>query len=204
MAVTFKSKSAFTGNIPCFQVQPVLNEVMGYMLENAPAKGEIVPMGTPILANPQGKTAKICKYAVIERKVDAKTFIVRRIGFLAVGDNIFVSGGSVLSVIASIDESSRTITLKANNAELEAGKIVLEGVSESAEEGATTTKTASIPNRIVSHSTVIKENDKTVSAAFKAVAIQNVLNYPQEWLNNDAFPGLTLLKGNPHIFFVDQ
>ncbi len=203
MAVTFKSKSAFAGNVPCFQVQPVLNEVMGYMLENAPANGEVVPMGTPILADSKGKTAKICKYAVIEKKIDAKTFIAQRIGFLAVGDSIFVSGGAVLSVIASIDESSRTITLKANNSELEAGKIVLEGVSETAND-TTTLKAVSTPNRIVAHSAVVKENDKTVSAAFKAVAIQNVLNYPQEWLNEEAFPGSTLLKGNPHIFFVNQ
>lgn len=203
MAVTFKSKSAFAGNRPCFQVQPVLNEVMGYMLENAPAEGEIVPMGTPIVADSKAKTAKICKYAVIEKKVDAKTFIVQQIGFFSVGDNVFVSGGAVLSVIASIDENTKTITLKANNAELEAGKVILEGVSETVSEQQVL-KAVSIPNRIVAHSAIVKVNDKTVSAAFKAVAIQNVLNYPQEWLNDETFPGSTLLKGNPHIFFVNQ
>ena len=203
MAVTFNSKSAFAGNIACFQVQPVLNEVMGYSLENAPAVGEVVHMGTPIVADPKGKSAKICKYAVIEKKVDAKTFVVKRLGFLAAGDSIFVSGGSVLSTIASIDEATRTIVLKANNAEIEAGKVVLEGVSATVD-GAAKLSAVSVPNRIVSHSAVIKANDKTVSAAFKAVAIQNVLNYPDEWLNTETFPGSTLLKGNPHVFFVIQ
>lgn len=86
---------------------------------------------------------------------------------------------------------------------MEAGKVILEGVSETVSEQQVL-KAVSIPNRIVAHSAIVKVNDKTVSAAFKAVAIQNVLNYPQEWLNDETFPGSTLLKGNPHIFFVNQ
>lgn len=198
MSVTQVNKSAFHGIVPCFQVQPVQNEVMGYMLENAPAEGKIVPQGTPIYADMRAKTAKICKYAVVEKKVDTKNFVVKSVGLLSVGDKVYASkeGAAVLSTISAIDEKTNTITLSAANSEIAAGSVLVEG-------SAAGTPVA-VPNRIVATRAIMRATDKTVNAAFKAIAILNVLNYPDEWLNETAFPGSILLKGNPHIMFVTQ
>lgn len=202
MAVIFKDKSAFSGKVPCFQVPPVDREVMGYRLPDTLPADTIIPQGTPIKADMANKTAEICKYAVIEKKVDTKNFIVKSVGFLAVGDHIVKSGtGSdspTISTISAIDPSTRKITLSAANSVLAAGDVVVETTSTS------DATPKALPNRIVSRAATLRVNDKTVSAAYKAVAIQNVLHYPAEYLNTTAFPGSTLLVGCPLILFVTQ
>ena len=85
-----------------------------------------------------------------------------------------------------------------------AGKILVEGESVSNGDSGTITKAKHIPNRIVARTQVMTELDKTVSATHQAVVIQNVVDYPVEWLNTETFPGSTLLKGCPLILFVKQ
>lgn len=203
MAVTFSDKSSFSGKVPCFQVPPVEREVFGYRLADTYPADTIIPQGTPILADDEAKTAVICKYAVIEKKISTTKFIVKNVGFLAVGDKIVKSGTTeesspVISTISAIDTNTRQITLSAANSVLNAGDVVVEATSASD----ATPKT--LPNRIVARAAVIRTNDKTVSATYKAVAIKNVLHYPAEYLNTTAFPGSTLLVGCPLILFVTQ
>lgn len=198
--VTFKNANEWSGRVYPFHVEPVKRDVMGYKISDI-EKGVIVPQGTPLTANDDDKTAVICKHAKVTKKVSTTKFIVDYVGFLAVGDKIFCSGEAspTLSEISAIDKTTKEITLKAANAQLDAGKILVEGVTE----GSTVTA-KSVPNRIVARTQTMTELDKTVSATHQAVVIQNVVDYPAEWLNTTAFPGSTLLKGCPLILFVKQ
>lgn len=212
MAITFNNtanKAQFAGNHPVFQVEPVQYEVMGYMLENAPDAGVVVPQGTPLSADMKTKKANICKYAVVVKKKDAKNFYVSDLGFLAAGDKVFISGAETksLSTIASVDKKEKLITLSANNTDIKVGDVLVEGKSVTTGEGqeaVTTIEPVAIPNRIVSRAEVMRENNKSVNAAYRGVPLLNVLNYPSEWLDETSFPGSILLKGNPHFLFVTQ
>lgn len=202
MAVTYPTSAANGSKsvlANCFYVPPVQREVSGYKLTGSYEKGTVIPMGTPIYADTATKQATICKYAVVEKKVDAKNFVLKDISFLAVGDKVFASGKTTLSTISAIDKATRTITLSANNAEIVAGDVLVEGVA--GENGAAPTAVR-VPNRIVSHTATLAEYDKTVSGTYQCVAIQNVLKYPDEYLNKTAFPGSVLLVGCPTIHFV--
>ena len=206
MAVTYPSASSDATKrvlANCFYVPPVQREVSGYKLSDNLDSGTVIPMGTPIVASTANKTAKICKYAVVEKKVDAKNFILKDLGFLAVGDTFFISGAEspTLSTISAIDTTTRQITLSANNNSLAAGNVIVEGESVTSG-GTTTVQPVNVPNRIVSHTATLGEIDKTVSGTYQCVAIQNVLNYPEEYLNKTTFPGSVLLVGCPTIHFV--
>lgn len=208
MAVTFINKTEFSGQVPCFQVQPTEREVMGYALADKTLPvGTLIPMGTPVSVDEDTKKATICKYAVVEKKVDTKNFFLKSIGFFAVGDYICVSGGTAYSKISAIDADTRKITLSTANTEIDAKSVILEAVQVAggtADAPTQTTKAKNVPNRIVAHADKVRATDNTISVTFKAVAISNVLNYPDEYLNKETFPGSTLLAGNPLIFFVKQ
>lgn len=212
--VTFENPNLYAGRVYCFHTEPTKRDLMGYALSGF-SKGDVIPQGTPIVANDNDtngkKTAVVCKYAKIKSKVDAKNFIVEDLGFLAVGDKIYKSGADkatvTLSTISAIDKATKKITFSANNNDLAAGDIVLEGKSVTTGEGSsavTTTEPVAIPNRIVARHETLTEKNKTVSATHQAIAIKNVLNYPAEWLNTTTFPGYTCLAGCPLIMFVNQ
>lgn len=200
MAVTFKNKDLYAGRVYCFHTQPTQRDVMGYKLSGV-AAGDVVPQGTPLVANGDNKTATIAKYAKVVKKVSTTKFIVDQLNHLAVGTKIFCSGESTptLSEISAINTATKEITLKAANSQLDAGKIMVEGVSES-----DVVKVKDIPNRIVARTETMQTVNQTISATWQAVAIQDVLDYPAEWLNTTSFPGTTLLAGCPHIVFIKQ
>lgn len=200
MAVTFKNKDVYAGRLYCFHTQPTQRDVMGYKLSGV-AAGDVVPQGTPLVANADNKTASIAKYAKVTKKVSTTKFIVDQLNFLTVGTKIFASGveNPTLSEISAINTATKEITLKAANTQLDAGKIMVEGVSDS-----DTVKVKDIPNRIVARTETMQNINQTISATWQAVAIQEVLDYPAEWLNTTAFPGTTLLGGCPHIVFIKQ
>ncbi len=202
MAVTFENKNAYAGRVYPFHVEPVKRDVMGYEVSGV-SKGVVIPQGTPLVVNDNDtngkKTAVIAKYAKITKKTSTTVFEVDNIGFLAVGDKIFKSGQNspTLSTISAI--SGNQITLSAANSQLAVGDTVLEGKTESE-----TVVPVSIPNRIVARTETMKEKDHTISATHQALVIKNVVNYPDEWLNETTFPGSCLLKGCPLIMFINQ
>lgn len=200
MAVTFENKNLYAGRAYCFHTQPVQRDVMGYKLSGV-KEGDVIPQGTPLVANADNKTATIAKYAKVVKKVSTTKFIVETLNFLAVGDKVFCSGAETptLSEISAINTSTREITLKTANTQLDAGKILVEGETSS-----DTVVAKSKPNRIVARTETMQNINQTISATWQAVAIQDVLEYPAEWLNTTAFPGSTLLVGCPHIVFVKQ
>ena len=200
MAVTFLNKDAYGGRVYPFHVEPVKRDVMGYLLSGVEA-GVVVTQGTPILANDDNKTAVICKHAKVTKKVSTTKFVVDYVGYLAVGDKVFCSGAEtpVLSDISAINYDTKEITLKAANSQLDAGKVMVEGVMQE-----TTVVAKNIPNRIVARSQKMTVTDKSVSATHQAIVISNVVDYPDEWLNKTAFPGSTLLAGCPLILFMKQ
>lgn len=201
MAVTFQNKNEFAGRVYPFYIEPVKRDIMGYKVADV-EKDTIIPQGTPLVANMDNKTAVICKHAKVTKKVSTTKFIVDYVGFLTVGTKVFCSGETtpVLSEISAIDKATKEITLKAANSQLDAGKILVEG--ESGTDNAVLVK--HVPNRIVARTQKTTELDKTVSATHQAVVLQNVVDYPAEWLNTETFPGSTLLKGCPLILFVKQ
>ena len=130
MAVTFQNKNEFAGRVYPFHVEPVKRDVMGYKVADV-EKGTVIPQGTPLVANMDDKTAVICKHAKVVKKVSTTKFIVDYVGFLTVGTKIFCSGETTptLSEISAINKDTKEITLKAANAQLDAGKILVEGES---------------------------------------------------------------------------
>lgn len=200
MAVTFKNKDVYAGRLYCFHTQPTQRDVMGYKLSGV-AAGDVVPQGTPLVANADNKTASIAKYAKVTKKVSTTKFIVDQLNFLTVGTKILASGveNPTLSEISAINTATNEITLKAANTQLDAGKIMVEGVSDN-----DIVKAKDIPNRIVARTETMQNINQTISATWQAVAIQEVLDYPTEWLNTTSFPGTTLLSGCPHIVFIKQ
>jgi len=225
MAVTFNSPNEYKGRVYPFYTEPVQRDCMGYELSSV-AKGDVIPQGTPIrvvdsyvpadasaaeVAKAGKKVATIAKYAKIKSKVDNKNFIVECIGFLAVGDKVYKSGGTpstvTLSTISAIDKATKKITFAANNTDLAAGDVILEGVSVTTgtgESAVTTTEPATVPNRIVARTETMTEKSKTVSATHNAVVIKNVVEYPSEYLDSASFDGYCCLKGCPLIMFINQ
>lgn len=202
MAVVFENTDAYKGRVYCFHEEPAKRDVMGYTLTNV-AEGDVVPQGTALVVNDNDtngkKTAVICKYAHITKKISTTKFELDYIGFLKVGDKIFKSGqdSPSLSTISAIN--GKEITLAAANSQLAAGDTVLEGKEENS-----SVVPVSIPNRIAARTQKMTAVDKTISAAHQALVIKNVLDYPAEWLNETTFPGYCCLKGCPLLMFINQ
>lgn len=210
MAVVFENTDAYKGRVFCFHEEPAKRDVMGYTLTGV-AEGDVVPQGTALVVNDNDtngkKTAVICKYAHITKKISTTKFELDYIGFLKVGDKIFKSGqdSPTLSTISNIN--GKEITLAVANSQLAAGDTVVEGKSVTTGEGqdaVTTIEPVSIPNRIAARTQKMTAVDKTISATHNVLAIKNVLDYPVEWLNETTFPGSCLLKGCPLILFINQ
>lgn len=205
MAVTFEKKDLYGGRVYPFHVEPVKRDVMGYRLDGV-AAGDVISQGTPIVADGDNKTAVICKHAKVVQKKSNTEFVVEYIGYLKVNDTIFCSGATnpVLSEIKEINKDTRTITLKAANNQLDAGKILVEGETVKGEGDTNVVQAKHVPNRIVARTQTMAETNKTISATHSAVVIENVVDYPVEWLNKTTFPGTTLLAGCPLIIFIKQ
>lgn len=212
MAYYPNSRQDYSGYMTPFYMEPAKKDVMGYRLVDTFLKaGDIVLPGTPIKTDPNGtdvangtKTAAICKYAVVVAVAsDKKTLTVERGHWFQANDKCAISGAQSLTELTISTADKTTIKLSAANNSIKAGDILVEVVSETS--GQTTTVSAKrVPNRIVDTVSKIDDLDHTVSACHEVVVLENVVKYPEEYLNRTAFPGSTLLVGDPKILFVVQ
>lgn len=196
MAVVFKNQDKYKGRTYPFFTPPTQIDVFGYKITNAQV-GDVIVEGTPLVADTDTHTATIAKHAYVTKKISTTEFEVENVGYLKVGEKYFCSGAesATVSEIAAIDVVARKITLKAANAKLAEGKVMVQSVDGS-------TAKAAAPNRIVARTQELKSKDQTVSATYQAVVIKNVVRYAEEWLNKTLFPGSTLLVGDPLILFM--
>lgn len=219
MAYYPNSRQDYSGYMTPFYMEPAKKDVMGYRLVDTYLKaGDVVLPGTPIKTDPNGtdvatgtKTATICKYAyVVAVATDKKTLTVKRHYFQA-GDSCAISGADELVALTIASATKDTIVLSAENDDIKAGDILVEvavaeeSASESASESAAGEVTVkNLPNRIVDTVSKIDDMDQSVSACHEVVVLENVVHYPEEYLNRTTFPGSTLLVGDPKILFVIQ
>lgn len=206
-------KPDYRGVMNAFWIEPAKRDVMGYALTDSYLKaGDKVYPGTPIKTDPLGtdvangkKTAVICKYAVVEAVAnDKKALTVREGHFIQAGDKVAISGAQTLTelTVASVS-GDKEIVLSAANNSIKAGDVLVEVVTTGSGQSAVTA-VKSIPNRIVCAVAEIDNLDKTCSAAHDGIVLENVVNYPVEYLNKDTFPGSVLLKGCPKLMFTVQ
>lgn len=193
-------KTEFVGRMNAFWIEPAKRDVMGYKLTGV-AVGDVIPQGAPILTDEAAKTAVLCRYAhVLAVSNDKKVLTVDRGHLVKAGDTVIISGTTTALTVASVEKDSITLSaaLSAANATLIVGKSVFVGtVSEGA-------ATYDKPNRIVCYETKIDELHDTVSAAHQGIVLANVVNYPDEYLNKNTFPGSVLLAGDPLLMFTIQ
>ena len=84
---------------------------------------------------------------------------------------------------------------------------MVEVVSETTgtgQDAVTTVSAKAVPNRIVCAVAELNELDKSCSAAHSGIVLQNVVHYPEEYLNKTSFPGSILLAGDPLLMFIIQ
>ena len=183
-----------------FWIEPAKRDVMGYRLTNVDPGTAIYP-GTPIKTDEAAKTAVVCKYAVVvDVAEDKKTLTVKEGHLLKSTSKVAISGASPLVQlnIASIS-GDNVIVLSAQNNSIQAGDVLVEVATENS-----TVAPVALPNRVVCALAEIDELDKTCSAAHEGIVLQNVVHYPEEYLNKTAFPGSILLVGNPKLSFIIQ
>lgn len=183
-----------------FWIEPAKRDVMGYKLSGV-AAGDVIPAGTPIKTNEAAKTAVICKYAyVVAVASDNKTLTVKEGHFFKANDKCAISGASPLVqlTIASVSGDD-TIVLSAANNSIAAGDVLVEVATTNS-----TVAPVALPNRIVSAIAEMDDLDKSCSAAHEGIVLQNVVHYPEEYLNKTSFPGSILLVGCPHLTFIIQ
>lgn len=200
MAVFPNSKKEYRGVMNAFWIEPAKRDVMGYRLTNVDPGTAIYP-GTPIKTDEAAKTAVVCKYAVVvEVAEDKKTLTVKEGHLLKSTSKVAISGASPLVQlnIASVS-GDNTIVLSAQNNSIQAGDVLVEVATEN-----NTVAPVALPNRVVCALAEIDELDKTCSAAHDGIVLQNVVHYPEEYLNKTAFPGSILLVGNPKLSFIIQ
>lgn len=187
----------FEGRMNAFWQEPAKKDVMGYRLTNV-KDGDFIPDGTPIMTNETDKTAVVCRYAyVVGVATDNKTLTVKNAGLLSVGMRMSVNGAAAVSEIASI--SGETVVLKAAVAGIKAGDILVEGTVA---EGAFVP--AAIPNRITLGNKKVDELDMTIAATHEAWVLQNVVHYPDCYLNKTIAPGTIYLVGCLGLKFMIQ
>lgn len=205
MAYFPNSRQDYHGIMTPFYMEPAKKDVMGYRLTNVEA-GDVIMPGTPIKTDEKGKTAVICKYAyVLAVAIDKKTLTVKGGHHLKAGDKVAISGASTLTqlTISAVDNDADTITLSAANNSIKAEDVLVEVATTGTGQEAVVAPVA-LPNRIVDTVAKIDALDKTCSATHEVVVLQNVVHYPDEYLNKTAFPGSILLVGDPKILFVIQ
>jgi hypothetical protein len=211
MAYYPNSRQDYSGYMTPFYMEPAKKDVMGYRLVDSFLKaGDVVLPGTPIMTDPNGtdvangtKTAAICKYAVVVAVAnDKKTLTVERGHWFQAGDKCAISGANSLTELTISTADKTTIKLSATNNSIKAGDILVE--TETGEGSGATTEAKHLPNRIVDTVAKIDDLDHTVSACHEVVVLENVVKYPEEYLNRTSFPGSTLLVGDPKILFVVQ
>lgn len=206
MALFENLNKDYRGYMNPFWIEPAKRDVMGYKLTNV-AAGDVVPAGTPIKTDEAGKTAVVCKYAVVLAVgIDKKTLTVQEGHFVKAGEKVAISGGDLTALNVS-SVTADTIKLSASNNDVKAGDVLVGLVLQEAgsdESSASDEYVALKPNRIVCAKAEIDELDQTCSAAHSGVVLQNVVNYPVEYLNKTTFPGSTYLIGCAGLLFTIQ
>ena len=201
MAYFPNSRKDYEGVMTPFYMEPAKKDVMGYRLTNV-AAGDVVLPGTPIKTDEVEKTAVVCKYAYVKDvAADKKTLTVKGGHFLKVGNKVAVSGAATLKelTVESVDVKNDIVVLSAQSADVKAGSVLVEVATVDG-----TLSAKDLPNRIVDSVAKIDELDMTCSATHEVMVLQNVVHYPDEYLNKTAFPGSILLVGNPKIMFTIQ
>lgn len=216
MAYYPNSRKDYAGYMTPFYMEPAKKDVMGYRLvDTYLKKGDIILPGTPIKTDPAGtdvangtKTASICKYAVVSAvAADKKLISIKGRHFFQAGDKCAISGADTLVELTIDAVTKDSITLHAANNSIKAGDILVEVTSVTEGEGqsaVTVVAAKQLPNRIVDTKAEVDDLDASVSACHEVVVLENVVHYPEEFLNRTAFPGSTLLVGDPKILFVVQ
>lgn len=199
MAKFLEDNNQYHGVKPVFWIEPVKKDVMGYRLTNV-EKGQVILPGTPIQTDEVNKTAVVCKYArVLAVATDKKTLTVESGHHLKAGDKVAISGAEALTELTVSSVTGDTVVLKAANDSVKADSVLVEVVTT---DGVVAAKNT--PNRIVCAVARINELDQTCSATHSAPVIQNMVFYPEEYLNKTIAPGTIYLKGCLGITFMYQ
>lgn len=199
MANFLEDNNQYHGLKPVFWIEPVKKDVMGYRLTNV-EKGQVILPGTPIQTDEVNKTAVVCKYArVLDVATDKKTLTVDRGHHLKAGETVAVSGAATLVAVEIESVKDETIVLKTASDTVKADSVLVEVATT---ENVVAAK--NVPNRIVCAVARINELDQTCSATHSAPVIQNMVFYPEEYLNKTIAPGTIYLKGCLGITFMYQ
>lgn len=205
----FANNKKYGERMNAFWIEPVKKDVMGYALKNVLA-GEKVQQGQPLYCvdNAGKKEAYVCKYIeVIAVGNDHKTLTVKKGSLAKVSETYFLSGADsrVLRTISSvtIGDLTDTIVLSAAAAEIEEGAVLVEGVTSGSGSSATV-QPKYLPNRIASQKAEVDSLDATVPAMHSGIVIKNVVNYPEEYINSNSYPGTETLIGCPLIMLIIQ
>lgn len=194
MAVFLDENKEYVGVKPVFWIEPAKKDVMGYKLTNV-VKGQVILPGTPIKTDEVNKTAVVCHYAVVkEVAADKKTLKVENGHHLTASMKVAISGAETLTSLNLTSVDGDTVVLSAQNSSIKAGDVLVELV-----DGAVV-----VPNRIVVEAATINAIDKTCSATHEAWVIQNMVYYPEEYLNKTIAPGTIYLKGCLGLKFMYQ
>ena len=194
MAVFLDENKEYVGVKPVFWIEPAKKDVMGYKLTNV-VKGQVILPGTPIKTDEVNKTAVVCHYAVVkEVATDKKTLKVENGHHLTASMKVAISGAETLTSLNLTSVDGDTVVLSAQNSSIKAGDVLVELV-----DGAVV-----VPNRIVVEAATINAIDKTCSATHEAWVIQNMVYYPEEYLNKTIAPGTIYLKGCLGLKFMYQ
>lgn len=199
MAIFLEDNNQYHGLKPVFWIEPVKKDVMGYRLTNV-EKGQVILPGTPIQTDEVNKTAVVCKYArVLAVATDKKTLTVEGGHHLKAGDKVAISGETTLTELTIASVVKDTVVLKVANDTVKVDSVLVEVVTSGDVVAAKNT-----PNRIVCAVARINELDQTCSATHSAPVIQNMVFYPEEYLNKTIAPGTIYLKGCLGITFMYQ
>lgn len=199
MAVFLNDNKEYSGVKPVFWIEPAKKDVMGYRLTNVNV-GDVILPGTPIQTNEVNKTAVVCKYAVVTAvATDKKTLTVEAGHHLAATDKVAISGASTLTQLNLSSVNGETIVLSAANSSIKAGDVLVEVATTD-----NVVAAVGVPNRIVVEVAAINAVDKTCSATHEAWVIQNMVNYPAEYLNKTIAPGSIYLVGCLGLKFMYQ
>ena len=199
MAIFLEDNNQYHGLKPVFWIEPVKKDVMGYRLTNV-EKGQVILPGTPIQTDEVNKTAVVCKYArVLAVATDKKTLTVESGHHLKAGDKVAISGEETLTELTISSVTGDTVVLKTTNDSVKVDSVLVEVSTVDSKVAA-----KNIPNRIVCAVARINELDQTCSATHSAPVIQNMVFYPEEYLNKTIAPGTIYLKGCLGITFMYQ